>query len=85
MAEVEVESLIEREGGGHSVESGVDLCGSRRKVVEVVGEAGVDLFYVAYTGGTACGGGETVVAVKLEIDGVFETLPFGVGEEIAPF
>jgi hypothetical protein len=54
------------------------------KVVEVVGHSGVDLFDVADSGGAAGGEGEAVVAVELEVDGVFEALPFGVGEEGAP-
>ena len=85
VGEVEVEGLVEGEGGVHLVEGCVDVGGARGEVVEVIGEAGVEFFDVADADAAAAGGGEAVVAVELEVDGIFEALPFGVGEEIAPF
>ncbi len=51
----------------------------------MVGEAGVEFFDVADANAATGGRGEAVVAVELEVDGVFEALPFFVGEEVAPF
>ncbi len=51
----------------------------------MVGETSVDLFDVSYTCGAAGWRREAVVAVELQVDCVFEALPFRVCEEVAPF
>lgn len=57
-------------------------------VERVVGDGVEGLAYdfldVADTNGTTNGRTEAVVAVELEVDGVFESLPFLEGEEVAP-
>ena len=79
MGEVEVEGLIEREGGGIIVQSNVILgCGAGDGVVCKSCE---DLLDVAYAYGAPGGGLEVVISGEVEIDAVFEVLPFLVGEE----
>jgi hypothetical protein len=83
VGEVHVEGLVEGKGRGRGVEGHVGLGCAGGEVVEVALEAGVDLLDIADAYTAADGGAEAVVAVELEVDAVFEALPFFVGEEVA--
>ena len=81
MGEVEVEGLVERESGGVVVEGEVDL---RDGVVDdVVLEPGEDLLHVADSDCASRRGLKAVAPCEVEVDGVFVTLPFFEGEEVA--
>ena len=81
MGEVSVESLVEGEGGGVAVDGGVDG-GVGRSYVFVL-EAGKEFLDVADALSAAGGVAEGVVVEVFHVEGVFETLPFCFGEEIA--
>lgn len=81
VGEVEVQSLVQREGGGVVVEGDVQLCGGCAD--NVVLETSEDLLLVADTDSTTGGRLEGVVTSEVDVDAVLVALPLIVGEETA--
>ena len=82
VGEVKVEGLVEGEGGVLGVEGDVGLRGGLGE--EVALESVDELLDIANAHGTAGGGLEVIVARKVQVNAVFEALPFLIGEEVTP-